>query len=293
MPAMAQNKKAIKLRMKSVRNTRKITKAMELVAASKMRRAIAQATKSRAYAEAAEQTIGDALARLPEHITHALLEVRPEAKKMLVLVFSSDRGLAGGLNTNLLKFARESLKAFTQDTLDIIAVGRKGAEGLQRLGKPVIARFPALSNNPALADLLPIAHMALSGFLAGTYKEVHVIFTDFVSGVSQVPAMQRLLPLSQKRTQDADVKPEVLFEPSAQQVLDTTLPALAETLLWQMLLESVASEHAARMMAMKNASDAASDMLSSLTFTYNQARQGAITQEIAEISGGKSALESE
>ena len=143
--------------------------------------------------------------------------------------------------------------------------------------------------------------MALSGFLEGTYKEVRVLFTDFVSGVSQVPATNTLLPLQSPLNRHSGLDPESkvsgttdsLFEPSAQEVLDATLPALAETLLWQMLLESVASEHAARMMAMKNASDAASDMLSSLTFTYNQARQGAITQEIAEISGGKSALESE
>ena len=279
--------------MKSVRNTRKITKAMELVAASKMRRAIAQALKSRTYARAAEEAIGDALARLPESVTHPLLEVHPQANKTLVVVFSSDRGLAGGLNANLLRFSRDTLKPFANADLDIIAVGRKGGDGLQRLGKNVIARFPALSNNPALADVLPVARMILTGFLEGKYKEVHVIFTDFISGISQVPRMQTLLPLAGKKTADADAKPEVLFEPSAQQVLDATLPALAETLLWQTLLESTASEHAARMMAMKNASDAASDMLESLTFTYNQARQGAITQEIAEISGGKSALESE
>lgn len=290
---MAANKKAIKLRMKSVRNTRKITKAMELVAASKMRRAIAQALKSRTYARAAEQTIGDALAHLPEGVSHALLQVHPHAKKTLFIVLSSDRGLAGGLNANLVRFSRDTLKDIPNDVLDVIAVGKKGGDGLQRLGKNVVARFPALSNNPALADLLPVAHMALSGFLEGTYKEVRVLFTDFVSGVSQVPATNTLLPLTRVATEGADAKPDALFEPSAQEVLDATLPALAETLLWQMLLESVASEHAARMMAMKNASDAASDMLSSLTFTYNQARQGAITQEIAEISGGKSALESE
>lgn len=290
---MAANRKAIKMRMKSVRNTRKITKAMELVAASKMRRAITQVLKTRPYARTVEQTIGEALSRLPEGVTHALLRVHPQAKKKLVIVFSSDRGLAGGLNANLLRFVRDELKGINNDALDIIAVGRKGGDGVQRLGKHIVARFPALSNNPALADMLPIAHMALTGFLEGTYEEVRVVFTDFISGVSQVPAMRTLLPLAQQASGDAKAKPDALFEPSAQQVLDATLPALAETLLWQMLLESVASEHAARMMAMKNASDAASDMLSSLTFTYNQARQGAITQEIAEISGGKSALESE
>lgn len=294
---MAANKKIIKLRMKSVRNTRKITKAMELVAASKMRRAIAQALKSRTYARSAEQMIGEALGRLPESVTHTLLKPHPEAKRVLVLVFSSDRGLAGGLNANLLRFARETLKDIPVDTLDVIAVGKKGGDGLQRMGKHIIAQFPALSNNPALADLLPVAHMALTGFLEGTYAHVRVLFTDFVSGVSQVPAVHTLLPLSQSQDRVRAVEAigggDALFEPSAQEVLDVALPALAETLLWQMLLESVASEHAARMIAMKNASDAASDMLASLTLTYNQARQGAITQEIAEISGGKSALESE
>lgn len=290
---MAANKKAIKLRMKSVRNTRKITKAMELVAASKMRRAIAQALKSRTYARKAEETIGDALARLPEGVTHALLRVNPQATKTLFVVFSSDRGLAGGLNANLVRFAKEVLQPFDANDVEVIAVGRKGAEGVQRLGKNVIARFPALSNNPALADLLPVSQMALTGFLEGKYKEVRVIFTDFISGISQAPREQKLLPLTQAANREAKARPEVIFEPSAQDVLNATLPALAETLLWQALLEGTASEHAARMMAMKNATDAASDMLESLTFTYNQARQGAITQEIAEISGGKSALESE
>lgn len=288
---MPQNKKNIKMRMKSVRNTRKITKAMELVAASKMRRAIAQTLKSRAYARTAEQTISDALLRLPEGVSHALLRVQPNAKKTLVLVFSSDRGLAGGLNANLVRFCRDTLVDIAPDALDVIAVGKKGGDGLQRLGKNIIARFPALSNNPALADLLPVSHMVLEGFLQGTYKEVRVIFTHFLSGVSQVPVEKVLLPLSNHRP--ATLHVDALFEPSPEAVLNAALPALAETLLWQTLLESVASEHAARMMAMKNASDAASDMLTSLTFTYNQARQGAITQEIAEISGGKSALESE
>ena len=285
---MAAQRKAIKARIKSVRNTRKITKAMELVAASKMRRAIAQAGKSRVYAKTAREAIAEALAGLPEDVVHGLMQANPTANKTLLVVFSSDRGLAGGLNVNLAKAALLEMKKFTKDDVDVIAVGRKGADALQRAGANITARFPALSNNPAFADLLPAARLALQGFAEGKYKEVRIVYTNVISGISQIPTASVLLPLA--APEGAGMQPG-MFEPTPQRVLDQVLPALAETMLWQALLESVASEHAARMLAMKNASDAASDMLSALTFTYNQARQSAITQEIAEISGGKAALE--
>ncbi len=291
---MPQNKKTIKLRMKSVRNTRKITKAMELVAASKMRRAISQTLKSRAYAKLAEETLREALAGMPSGIAHPLLAANPLARKTLCIVFSSDRGLAGGFHANLLRTFRDTFSQVPQESLDVIAVGRKGAEGVERMGRKLVAQFPALSQRPALADLLPVIRMATDGFSSGTYAKVVVLFTDFVSGVRQVPVVREVLPFLPPVSRDVEVREEkLLCEPSPEAVVRATLPALLETLMWQMLLESVASEHAARMLAMKNASDAASDMLSSLTFTYNQVRQGAITQEIAEISGGKSALEGE
>ncbi len=287
----AQTRKAIKARMKSVRNTRKITKAMELVAASKMRRAIAQTMKSRPFAKTLAQALAETTTSLPENITHRLLHPTANAKKTLFIVFSSDRGLAGGLNVNIAKLALAEVRALSQEDVEVVAVGRKGGDALQRAGVSIVARFSALSNHPTFADLLPVARLALEGFMQGTYREVRVIYTDFVSGISQRPAAMTLLPVATPASATAQKNTEALFEPSPAELLERLLPMVAETLLWQSLLESVASEHASRMLAMKNASDAAGDMLSALSFTYNQARQSAITQEIAEISSGKAALE--
>ncbi len=287
---MAQSRKLIKARIKSIRNTRKITKAMELVAASKMRRAVSAVLRTRPYAQEAWATVQSVLAASP-NIVHPLLSAKPEATKTLLVLFSSDRGLAGGFNVNMIRAALADTRSLGIDKVEVIGVGRRGADALERAGTTIAARFPALSNNPTFADLLPAARLALEGFLSGKYKQVKLGFTDYISGITQKPKIIDLLPLSPELVDTDKHTTEYLFEPSPAQVLDRILPAIAETMLWQALLESTASEHAARMMAMKSASDAAKDMLETLTFTYNQARQASITQEIAEISGGKAALE--
>ncbi|MFA5946793.1 MAG: ATP synthase F1 subunit gamma [Patescibacteria group bacterium] len=286
---MAQSKKAIRLRIKSVKNTRKITKAMELVAASKMRRAVQSALRSRSYAETVTEAMRSAAAGAPANVQNLLLTGNPKAEKTLLVLFSSDRGLAGGLNVNLARLALEFARNTGTEKLDVVAVGKKGGDAMDRAGVKVIARFGALSNNPAFADLLPVARLALDAFMKGEYKKVTIGFTHFISGISQKPEMIDLLPMKFEKT--GEKSEEILFEPSPADVFDRMLPAVARTMLWQSLLESGASEHAARMLAMKNASDAAKDMLDALTFTYNQARQAGITQEIAEISSGKAALE--
>ncbi len=292
---MAQSKKAIKLRIKSVKNTRKITKAMELVAASKMRRAVQSALRSRTYAETVAEAMRSAAASAPASLKNILLTGDPKATKTLLVIFSSDRGLAGGLNVNMTRLALEFVKTTGLESVDVVAVGKKGGDAMDRAGVRVIARFGALSNNPAYTDLLPVARLALEAFINGEYKKVVLGFTHFISGISQKPELLDLLPM--KLDQDGSThgstptSEEILFEPSPKEVFDRMLPAVARTMLWQSLLESGASEHAARMLAMKNASDAAKDMLDGLTFTYNQARQAGITQEIAEISSGKAALE--
>ena len=301
---MAQSRKLIKDRMKSIGNTRKITKAMELVAASKMRRAVSAVLRTRPYAKEAWATVQSVLMASP-NIAHPLLEPKPEATKTLLVLFSSDRGLAGGFNVNMIRAALVDARSLGTDKVEVLAVGRRGADALERAGVGVAARFPALSNNPTFNDLLPAARLALEGFLTGKYKAVKLGFTDYISGITQKPKIVDLLPLSPALARTEAPSPsyggegggghmatvEYIFEPSPAQVLDRVLPAIAETMLWQALLESTASEHAARMMAMRSASDAAKDMLDDLTFTYNQARQSSITQEIAEISGGKAALE--
>lgn len=291
---MPASRKIIKQRLKSIKNTRKITKAMELVAASKMRKAVANALKARPFSEKLKLVIKESLAKAPDNVTHRLMATNPKSAKVLVLLFSADRGLAGGLNVNLARTARDFV--YNEQSLgkevEVVGIGRKGCDSLARLGVKVIARFPALSNNPALADLLPAVKICLDAFLSGEYCRVDIITTKFVSGITQKPIIETLLPIVS--TEDAyspDLVGDIIFEPSVERVLDEVLPQLTETISWQLLLESVASEHAARMIAMKNASDAARDMIDDLSFTYNQARQGAITQEIAEISGGKAALE--
>lgn len=287
---MAQSKKLIKLRIKSVRNTRKITKAMELVAASKMRRAVASALKTRSYADSALEAIRAAAEQAPESVQSVLLHGNPKAKRSLVVLFSSDRGLAGGLNVNLARAVIEKVRGMGAGEVDVIAVGKKGADAVERAGVKVIARFPALSNNPVYSDLLPAARMALDEFMKGTYKTVTIGYTHFVSGISQRPTLKEFLPFVFEAKKSLIPK-NLRFEPSPHEVFERMLPAVARTMLYQALLESVASEHAARMLAMRNASDSALEMLDSLTFTYNQARQAGITQEIAEISSGKAALE--
>lgn len=263
---------------------------MELVAASKMRRAVAAVLRTRPYAKEAWATVQSVLAASP-NLAHRLLAPQPEATQTLLVLFSSDRGLAGGFNVNMIRTALTEARSLGTDQVEVLAVGRRGADALERAGVSVAARFPALSNNPSFVDLLPAARLALEGFLSGKYKAVKLGFTNYISGITQKPTIVDLLPLSPELTDTKASTADYIFEPSAALVLDRILPAIAETMLWQALLESTASEHAARMMAMKSASDAAKDMLGALTFTYNQARQAGITQEIAEISSGKAALE--
>ena len=289
---MAQSRKIIKARIKSIRNTRKITKAMELVAASKMRRAVASVLRTRPYAREAWGTMKSILAASP-NLAHPLMQAKPQATKHLIVLMSSDRGLAGGLNVNIQRAVMDEIgRLGGKEMVEVVAIGRRGADAVERAGVKVLARFPALTNNPAFADLLPAARLVLENFLQGQHKTVRLAYTDFISGISQRPTITQLLPLTSDIAEVEDGKvTEFTFEPSPAEVLNRVLPALAETMLWQALLESAASEHASRMIAMKNASDAAKDMLGALTFTYNQVRQASITQEIAEISSGKAALE--
>lgn len=252
-----------------------------------MRRAVAAVAKTRPYAKEAWATITALLGSTDT--SHALLQAQPSATQTLLVLMTSDRGLAGGFNVNMIRKAVKELKELGSENVEVIALGRRGADAVERAGMKVIARFPSLTNNPTFYDLLPVARLVLERFLQGECKEVKLGFTDFISGITQTPQIINLLPLVPETGQP--FTREMKFEPSPAAVLDRMLPAVTEMMLYQALLETAASEHAARMMAMKNASDAAKDMLNALTFTYNQARQAGITQEIAEISSGKAALE--
>jgi F-type H+-transporting ATPase subunit gamma len=298
---MAVNTRAIRRRLKSVKSTKKITKAMEMVAASKMRKAVASALSTRPYAKTAWATVR-AVSASSNEITHPLLETPKETKKVLLVLMTSDRGLAGGFNVNVVKSAIATVKEVGVP-VDAVCVGKKGADAMRRLKQNIVASFVGLTNKPTYVETLPISRFVLDEFMKGTYQRVYVAYTDYRSAISQRPVVLELLPLrapdeanglgESKGAEPVTVnlKGEYLFEPNPASVLDRLLPQLVRTMVWQALLESAASEHSSRMLAMRNASDSASDMIDALTFTYNQARQAGITREIAEISGGKAALE--
>ncbi len=295
---MAVSRKIIQRRIKSVRNTRKITKAMELVAAAKMRRAATAVVKTRPYATLSWDTVKAIVAATGEQVEHALLAPHPEAKRTLLVLFASDRGLAGGYNVNILKLALQTIKALPAGSIDAITIGKRAGDAMARTGVPMIASFTGLAEQPKFADIVPIGRLIIDEFTSGKYKNVLLGSTNYISAITQKADVRQLLPLSIDEPSQSSalaanktITLSVTFEPNPSQVLDRVLPNLMETLVYQALLEAAASEHASRMMAMRNATDSATEMLDDLTFTYNQARQGAITQEIAEISGGKAALE--
>ncbi len=294
---MPANPRIIRRRIKSVRNTRKITKAMELVAASKMRRAVASVLGTRPFSGLSWETVRS-VARITDSSTHPLLAPRAEIKRVLFVLFTSDRGLCGGFNSKMLKEALQAMNKEGQTPIDVLTVGKRGANVMRRAGKQIVASFVDLTNNPKYQDVRPIARLILEEYRSRKYDKVIVGYTDYISALTQKPNLIDLLPLGwgQVFTVASDVeklnsKDMTLFEPSPMEVLDALLPKIVETMIWQALLESAASEHSARMIAMRNASEAAGDMIDSLTFSFNQARQAGITREIAEISSGKAALE--
>ncbi len=318
---MAVSPRIIRRRIKSVGNTRKITRAMELVAAAKMRRAVAASQRSRSYAAVARDMLSR-LAGLVEPDAHPLLAAAP-VERMLLIVITSHRGLCGGFNANILRRAvgqwRRPRRLAVQRigeadvppaerlAVDVVAVGRKGEEAFRRAGADVVASFRIAGDIPTAAEARPIAQLAQREFLSGKYQKVVVAYTDFVSSLVQAPRLIQLLPVSAadlealladdgRAGSDAGAAPrtdlaETLFEPDPATVLAAMLPRLVEALTFQTLLESSASEHSARMLAMRNATDAAGDMIDDLTLTYNGARQAGITREIAEIAAGTAAQE--
>ncbi len=291
---MAMQTRAIKRRMKSVRNTRKITKAMELVSASKMRRAVSSVLGTRPYSALAWELVS-ALQKKTDETLHPLLRRPKNGGRVLVILIASDRGLAAGFNAHMMRKALAEMNAYGPSRTDVISLGRRGADAMKKAGYPIIASFTQLTNHPRFQDIIPIARLVKDEFVKGSYDKVLIAYTDFVSAIAQRPVVLELLPFGKQAapegTETVHTASEFLFEPNPQKILDRLLPQLVETMVYQALLESAASEHSARMMAMRSASDAAGEMIDALSFTYNQARQASITQEIAEISGGKAALE--
>lgn len=276
-------------------------KAMELVAASKMRRATEMTLQSRPYAGEMRDMMAQIVTRLGAQ-KHVLLTGRPRVAgkpfRTLMIVAASDRGLCGGFNNQLLKKAFMFAKERVGDEVSILTVGRRVEQAVRRSGFPMIASFEAISNAPSYERARPIVALALKEFMDGKCDRVFMVYTDFKSALIQIPNVIQLLPIkpdpgmtSVPSDKPAGASAAWTFEPTPEALFDKLLPRVLEIQVYQALLESSASEQSARMMAMRSAGDAASDMLSDLTFSLNQARQSTITREISEISAGKAAIE--
>ncbi len=295
---MALSTKTIRRRIKSISNTKKITKAMEMISAVKMRRAVANTLSSRSYADLASEML-HSIAEQTNVKKHPLLAHRP-AKHIALIFITSNRGLAGGFNSKLLQEVHRyilRMKAEHNAAVDVILLGKKGRKIYQNFGHTIVSEFEKIDVTTKIEEILPIATLMSQEFISKKYDRIAVAFTDFVSALQQIPKIKVILPLKPE-DMAVGVKAKayapinnLTFEPNTTDVLNKLLPRLIEMQLYQAVLESDASEHSARMMAMRSATDAAKDMIKDLQTSFNNARQAGITKEIAEVIGGAAALE--
>jgi len=327
---MAKGTKEIQRRIKSVNNTRKITRAMEMVSAAKMKKEVDRVLSIRSYSQSAWNVLMN-LSKSLRKAHHGLLEVR-EVRNILAIVVTSNRGLCGSYNSQILRKIMDQVKnpdsikinriknkkvksSVPNEELkfDFVAVGKKGFDHLNRRGHEVTALYDNFNYSPSLEDVRSLAKMAIDDYAAGKYDKVVVAYTDYVNTIKQEPRLRQLLPVSQvdveKQIEEIEgQKPgapkerieepgtrwkgiDYKIEPDPKKVVDFVMPRLVEMQLYHAILESNASKESARMMAMKNATEAANDMLEELQYSYNQLRQMGITQEIAEITSGKMTME--
>ncbi len=282
----------LKRRIGSIKNTRQITKAMQLVSASKLRRAQEYASQSRAYRELAYELLAR-LGAIDEVEQHALFEQR-EVKHRLHIVITSSSGLAGAYNANILKLFTQQIREDQANKVQskVIAIGSKGAQFVRRLNDvELMAVYPSFGDHPSANDLRPVLNSLIEQYATGDVDEVMLYYTLSKSSISQEALTMQLLPARVEQDGDKPKLPDVSnFEPDIETVIEQVTTRLIEAQIWQAVLESLASEHAMRMVAMKNATDNASDLIDDYTLEYNTARQAAITQELAEITGGAEAM---
>jgi len=281
----------IRRRIRSVKNMTQITRAMEMVSASKMRRAQRNVLATRPYADRLLDMMGEVTQRAVGARTGTLLEVRPDVKGIGLIVVTPDKGLTGAMITNVLRRAGRFIldERGRGRAVETLAVGKKGRDFLVRTGQNMIAEVTRLGDYPRLIDTLGIATNVISGFREGRYDEVYVIYSEFVNTLVQRPALKRLLPV-EPPNEPAERQVDYTYEPSQEEVLRELLPRFVEVQLYQAILESIASEHSARMVAMRNATDNAKELTRDLTLTYNKTRQANITKEVSEIATGAAAL---
>ncbi len=280
----------IKRRIRSVTSTAKITKAMELVAASKMRRAQQRALATRPYADTMRRVLaGLAIRREQQDVPHPFLEDRP-LNRALIVHITPDRGLCGGLVANM----NRRTSAFALDLgvpVQFVAVGARGRDFLVRSGQPVVAEVTKLGDYPGVLETQPVARVVMDEYLAGRADRVFLSFPLFVNTVTQRPEVRRLLPVEPPRDSAGQREIDYIYEPGPAEVLEALLPRYVEMQVYHAVLENAASEQSARMVAMRNATDAADEMIESLTLTSNKARQEQITRELLDIVGGVAGLE--
>lgn len=309
--------KEIKRRIKSVKNTKKITKAMELVAASKMKRSVSSALSSRLYAEYSWDVLSSVASNIAE-LKHPLFVLREKASEekenILLFIISSNRGLCGAYNAQITKKVVSILKNEKNNiNIDIVTIGKKGDAMMRRLKRNIVASFFTLPDNISLRDIIPLSELALNEYRLGKYDRVLIAYTDYVSALLQKPNIKQVVPVEKEslknlietlgdNVRDSKIteqdlnniqstnKTEYLFEGGKDEFIEKLAEKIIRMQIYQMILESNASEQSARMMAMKNASEAAGEMIDDLTLDFNKARQSNITREISEISAGMASI---
>jgi F-type H+-transporting ATPase subunit gamma len=283
------SQREIRRRIGSAKNIKQITRAMQFVAASKLRRAQESTLAARPYRETLDEVIAD-LAAVLSGGDHPLLAERDLAGEhnRLIVIITSDRGLAGALNTNTIRFLAREITEHPGD-LKVATVGRKGRDAMRRARVPIAAHFEGFGDRPAFAEVLPLARLVTDDFVAGTYDHVDVVYSRFVSTLVQRPVMEQLLPVVPSGDTVGIPGHQFLFEPSPAVFLRSLLPRYVATRLFQAVLESKASEESSRMVAMKNATENAQELIEDLTLSYNKVRQANITREMVEIASGAQA----
>jgi len=283
--------KEIKTKIKSVQNTRKITKAMEMVAASKMRKAQERTRAARPYAEKIRNVAAHLSHANPEY-RHPYLITRDTVKKVGIIVVTADKGLCGGLNTNVLRMALAKMREWESqgESFEVCCIGNKGLGFMQRLGANVVSHVIGLGDKPHMERLIGALKIMLDGYTEDRFDRLEIFYTRFVNTMKQEPVMEQLLPLSGEKLGAPEGSWDYIYEPDAKSVLDQTLTRYIEALIYQSVTENMASEQSARMVAMKAASDNAGSVIDELTLIYNKSRQAAITKELSEIVAGAAAV---
>ena len=283
--------KEIRVKIKSVQNTRKITKAMEMVAASKMRKAQERMRMARPYGEKIRNVAAHISHANPEY-RHPFLVPRDSVKRVGLIVITTDKGLCGALNTNLLRMALNQYKAWQAEgeEIDVCCIGNKGFGFMQRLGANIVSHAIQIGDRPQMEKLIGTIKVMLDGYTKDRFDRLVIGYTRFLNTLKQEPVLEQLLPLSGERLGAPETVWDYLYEPEAKAVLDQVMMRYIEAIIFQAVAENMASEQSARMVAMKAASDNARDLIEELTLIYNKNRQAGITKELSEIVGGAAAV---